>query len=181
MNLESKNTLVHYGTKGMRWGVRRDKINASSSKTQNGDEAKSAKQVKLEKEQDLLRRVGSTSPSPKDIDLYIELDKKIREKSGNVYDSDPVSEAFKNAMGNTSKKWEEFQKTTYKTILTRKPPFFKPEIDKEKQDRVNQAYHKALAEFKKSRLEWAGAVLKDIGFEDNDLSREYMGEIIFAD
>lgn len=168
MNLISKDYLIHYGVKGMKWGVRKEPIYVSKTKTKNGETL----YLKSSRRGALARLTGSVSPKlkasqNKTHNFYSYVNNK-KVGSLQMYEESPTSMNI--VWGNTKKKYqgrgymqatlklgEEFAKKQGKTKITAELIGASPDIHTV----AKKANYKKVGEDKSQELMdvWGGLTL----------------------
>lgn len=129
---------------------------------------------KSEVELDILKKANSANPNNLEADYYSKLAMEVNSKSGDWYDSKPVS--------NENKHFSREYYSLEKQIRTREKEIYKKYIENGRPnwDKIHLARKadKTISEGKR-RLEIIadkldGVALRDIGFEDTPEARKYM-------
>lgn len=196
--------LYHYGVKGMKWGVRKDKNRSTSAGNRRFKSASDS-------DAHLMSRVKGQD----DVDGWADLWREIHKKSGYFYEGVGVSSAFKKAIDkydstrkeldekyDTSSKFREASNRLDECIKEINPNAYKLNFDRyyrirqraEKDPLYKQLKQKYSEAVREKNSEWnsfrrdfddeiAGIVLTDLGYENTPKGRQFLLDnmLIFDD
>lgn len=152
--------LYHHGVKGMKWGVRRYQ-NKDGSLTAAGK--KRSRDVTQVSKRKLKKQVRESLKHPESGKYTAALDKKITQKMSKTKEGRDWNNAYRNLKALN----QEAHNRGGRLVLTR------AQVDE--LNSYQQAYINRAKQMVNSHMEdYAGAKLKDLGYEDTKAGRDYL-------